>query len=567
MLYTGDFETTVDPNDCRVWAWGLCEIDNPDNIRIGNNLDTFFELLSLQSNKVYFHNLKFDGEFIMHWLFRHGFTWVESKKDLYAKSFCTLISDKGQWYSIVVCYKRAMKGSIFLTVYDSLKILPFKVETVAKAFKLSIRKGTLDYAAPRPVGHQLTQNETDYLRNDVSIMAQALKILFEQGLTAMTTGSNALKDYKKIVTPKQFEKMFPIPGYDPYIRESYRGGFTYLKPKYKNKTVRGGCVFDVNSLYPFIMYSKPLPFGEGLYFEGEYIPDPIYTVYVQTITCQFKIRKKYIPTIQIKRGVFNPIEYLESSGVDEVPMTMTNVDLNLFFDHYDVYNITYIDGWMFKAATGLFKQYINKWSAVKITAKIDGNSGMYVLAKLMLNSLYGKFALNPNVQSKYPVYNPETGEMQLKLNDPEIRKPIYIPVGTFITAYAREHTIRAAQALYPRFIYADTDSLHLKGQDIPECLDVDPARLGAWKNEMIFKKAHFIRAKTYIELGHDPDQPAKDELKITCAGLPESCHDQVTFNNFRLGARYTGKLKPRHVPGGIVLETTEYTVKDKGFMF
>jgi len=567
MLYTGDFETTVDPDDCRVWAWGLCSIENSNNFQYDNNLDDFFALLSSESNKVYFHNLKFDGEFILHWLFRNGFTWCQSKKDLGAKMFCTLISDKGQWYSIQVCIKRAMKNSIYITFYDSLKLLPFKVETVARSFKLPIQKLSIDYAAQRPVGHQLTTDEISYLKNDVSIMAQALKILFDQGMDAMTTGSNALKNYKEIITKKQFEKLFPIPGYDAFIRESYRGGFTYLNPKYKGKTVKKGVVFDVNSLYPFVMYSKPLPFGEGLYFDGQYSNDPVYTLYVQTLTCQFTLKKNKIPTIQIKHGLFNPVEYLTSSGLYEVTMTMTNVDLALFFEQYDVFNIDYIDGWKFKAATGLFKDYIEKWSEIKISAKIDGNDGLYVLAKLMLNSLYGKFALNPNVQSKYPVFNPETGELQLKLDDPEQRQPIYIPVGTFITSYAREHTIRAAQSVFKRFIYADTDSLHLTGHELPPDLDIDRSRLGAWKHEMIFSKAKYIRAKTYIEFGHEPGTDDPDKLKITCAGLPESCHDQVTFKNFKVGSRYHGKLKPKHVPGGIVLENIEYTVKDKGFLF
>ena len=30
--YTADFETTTDPEDCRVWAYAISEIGKPDNL-------------------------------------------------------------------------------------------------------------------------------------------------------------------------------------------------------------------------------------------------------------------------------------------------------------------------------------------------------------------------------------------------------------------------------------------------------------------------------------------------------------------------------------------------------
>ena len=79
--------------------------------------------------------------------------------------------------------------------------------------------------------------------------------------------------------------------------------------------------------------------------------------------------------------------------------------MELFFNHYDIYNIEYHSGWKFKSTIGLFTEYIDKWTDVKIKSTLEGNKAMRTLAKLMLNSLYGKFALNPNVQSKIPYYD------------------------------------------------------------------------------------------------------------------------------------------------------------------
>ena len=554
MLYTADFETTTDPADCRVWAYGICEIGNPDNFQYGNSIDGFMEWAKKEKKATtYFHNLKFDGEFILCWLFEHGFKLVVDRRDLTDNTFTTLINDKGQFYSMEICFKRQGKERESLTIYDSLKILPFSVAAIAKGFNLPINKLEIDYNETREKGHELTQQEIDYLRNDVDIVARALNTLFEQGLTKMTQGSNALYDYKQTVGTKNFNKWFPIPDYDSDIRQSYKGGFTYLNPKFKELDLSEGIVLDVNSLYPSVMYYQPLPYGEGIFFKGKYKPDKIYNLYVQMFTCQFELKPGYIPTIQLKNNLsFVPTQYLESSDGEDVTLCLTNVDLELFMEHYNVYNIEYHSGWKFKSTIGLFKDYIDKWNKVKMESTLNGNKAMRTLAKLMLNALYGKFALNPNIQSKLPWY--DNGVIKYKLGEKETREPIYIPVGTFITAWARYKTISSAQKVYARFVYADTDSLHLIGTEIPDMLEIDPVKLGAWKHESTFTRARFLRQKSYIE-------EIDGVLKITCAGMPDRCYQYVTWDNFHTGATYAGKLGMTHVKGGIVLKDIPFSIK------
>ena len=117
----------------------------------------------------------------------------------------------------------------------------------------------------------------------------------------------------------------------------------------------------MNSLYPSVMANELLPYGEPIHFEGKYKPHPLYNLYIQSIRCQFEIKPGHIPTIQIKYGgVFNENEYLTSSNDQEVELCLTSVDLKLFFDHYNVYNIEYKGGWAFKGAHNLFKEYIDK---------------------------------------------------------------------------------------------------------------------------------------------------------------------------------------------------------------
>lgn len=554
MLFTADFETTTDPLDCRVWACGICSIDETHSFKYGNSLEWFIEFAKNNiGSTFYFHNLKFDGEFILCYLFEHGYKHVTDRKKLKTKTFTTLISDKGQFYSLEICFNKDENKTEKITIYDSLKILPFSVEAIAKGFNLPISKLEIDYDEKREIGHILTPQEIDYLRNDVEIMSRALLTLFNQDLRQMTQGSNALYDYKKIVGKKNFSKWFPIPDYDFDVRQSYKGGFTCCDPRRQGQDIGEGIVLDVNSLYPSVMYYQPLPYGEGIFFEGKYKPDKLYNLYVQMFTCQFELKENYIPTIQLKNNLsFIPTAYLSSSEDEEVTMCLTSVDLELFFEHYHVYNITWHSGWKFKSTTGLFKEYIDKWNAVKMESTLNGNKAMRTLAKLMLNALYGKFALNPNVQSKIPYY--DNGIIKYTLGEKETRNPIYIPVGTFITAWARHKTITSAQKVYDRFLYADTDSLHLIGTEIPKGLEVDPVKLGAWKHESTFTRARFIRQKTYIE-------EIDGELNITCAGMPSRCYKHVTWDNFIAGSSFEGKLQFTHVQGGIVLKDIDFTIK------
>ena len=109
-----------------------------------------------------------------------------------------------------------------------------------KRFGLEESKLELDYDTPRLKNHTLTKHEKDYIKNDVVIVAKALNVIFSEGLKKMTQGSNALYDFKEMMTKRRFEHYFPQvpPDIDEDIRQAYKGGFTYLNPLYKDKEVR-----------------------------------------------------------------------------------------------------------------------------------------------------------------------------------------------------------------------------------------------------------------------------------------------------------------------------------------
>ena len=573
--FTADFETTTDPNDCRVWAYALCEIGNIDNFIYGNNIEDFIKFCAdkKQNYQLYFHNLKFDGEYIFNYLLNNGFVYVKDKKERRDKTFTCLISDMGQFYSIEIYFHVTKKHTNKVTIFDSLKILNFPVEQIAKDFNLPISKLTLDYDEKREIGHILTQHEIDYIKNDVEIMARALQYMFDEKLLKMTIGSDALNNYKEM--NKNFNRYFPILDYeiDNDIRKSYKGGFTYLNEIYKNKETGCGIVLDVNSLYPSVMKYDYLPFGDPLFFEGRYEEDKLYKLYIQCFSCSFDLKKGMIPTLQIKNNPsFLPNEYIKSSEGDIVTLFLTNIDLELFLSHYNVYDITWHNGWKFKALKGLFTNYIDYWTERKINAKKENNNVLYIISKLMLNSLYGKFGLNPRVRGKIPYLN-EEGIVKYKLGEEEIRKAIYIPVATFITSYARRKTIETSQSIkdytinkygIDYYIYSDTDSIHLLNIDekeLKQFVDIDDYELGKWKLESKFTRGKYLRQKCYIE-------EYEDKLNVTVAGLPKKLGKYINFDNFKQGMEILAsdndkdhKLRFKHVKGGVLLVDTDFTIK------
>lgn len=580
--FASDFETTTDEKDCRVWAYALCEIGHPENFIYGNSIDDFIKFCQNKKENyvLYFHNLKFDGEYIFSYLLSNGYTCIKDKKERKDKTFTTLISDTGQFYSIEIYFEiKNEKHVNKVTIYDSLKILNFSVDQIAKDFNLPIRKLELDYTTFREKGHILTEHEIEYIRNDVEIMARALQIMFDENLTKMTIGSDALANYKE--KNKNFNKYFHKLPYeiDKDIRRSYKGGFTFLNECYKEKETGAGMVLDVNSLYPSVMKYEKLPYGEPIFFDGEYKKDLLYPLYVQTFSCIFEVKEGMIPTIQIKNNLsFLPNEYVKSSDGDIVTLTLTNIDFELFLQHYNIIgDITYHGGWKFKGITGLFSNYIDYWSEQKIQAKKNKNDALYKISKLMLNSLYGKFGLNPDIRSKYP-YIDEEGIVRYKMYEKEIRDSIYIPIASFITSYARRKTITTSQAIkqytlekYKKdyYIYSDTDSIHLldmNEKELASFVDIDDYKLGAWKIESKFQKGKYLRQKCYIELGFD------NKLNVTIAGLPKKLAPLINFDNFEIGfstesfteedIKETGKkLTFKHVKGGVLLVNTDFTIK------
>lgn len=538
-----DFETTTNPLDCRVWSWGSMAVDDYDDYVIGIGVGSYIAYMLSTPSITYFHNLAFDGSFILDYILKDGYTWVSNNPG--KGQFSTVISNMNKFYSITIVSKEGVK----VELRDSLKKIPLSVRDVPKAFNLESSKGDIDYEMERPVGYLPSQEEWDYLYRDIFIMAQAMRVVLASGMKRLTVGADSLAEFKSL-HGKGFERTFPVLSktVDDDIRLAYRGGIAMVNKKWARKRVGNGIVIDKNSMYSWVMRTKLLPYGKPWWSEVE---DDDADLFILSLTFTAKLKPNHVPCIQIKRSIqFNSQEFLEEVN-EPTTVSITSVDLELWQEQYDL-KIWAINGyWNFKGIEGLFNDYIDKWMAVKA----NSTGGARTIAKLHLNSLYGKFAKNTDVTGKRPVLD-ETGTVQYVMCDHEESNPVYTAMGAFITAYARQDLIRSAQANYDRFLYCDTDSLHLLGDEEPD-LWLHPTELGAWKVEhdgLPFDEAVFLRAKQYCERFGDHDD-------VHIAGLPHEIAVRVRLEDMLHPRTWDGKLVPKRVPGGTVLANTTFTLK------
>lgn len=550
--YTADFETTSNLNYLkdgyvRVWLWSLVNIEGQEYY--GTTIDSFLDKVKeLKCDKIYFHNLRFDGYFIIYRL--------EELGKIYGVDYEVSIDNLGHWFQIII----AIGGRYAVKIWDSLKKFPDQsVNDVAKLYGIEGKKEAPFWDRYLPIDYNPTKEEIEYCLQDSRIIAYAIKQEISKGHTAMTLSADAFNNVKaELGGYSKWRVTFPELSLldDEFIRKAYKGGWVYVNPKYQNKELDNITVYDVNSLYPYVMHDCYLPIGKP-YYRTPTTGD----LFVVQFETQFKIKKDKLPTVQIKGNVmYKSTEYIKES-IGEVTLTMTNIDYQLFHDHYNIdyeLNPRYI---CFKGMTGGLANYIDGYMSIKERATIEHNESERFLAKRYMNSPYGKTGMKPNRISRVPYM--DTDEI-IKFNDVQTEsESIYVPYATFVCAYARNLIIRAAQQEFKNFVYADTDSLHLLGADHPE-IKVHPTKLGYFKNEGFFPKGKYLRAKTYIHA----DENYKI-IEIKCAGMPDLVKygnkdkkiNPVTWEDFRIGNTFKGKIMQKHVKGGCLLVDTEYRIR------
>lgn len=211
-IFACDFETTVYEGqiNTEVWSSALTELyDETETVYIHHSIDETFRWIKKQhcNMLLYYHNLKFDGEFILSYLMnktklKSVVTESGRARRLQNNEYTYAISSRGQFYSITI-----MLGGKKIEIRDSLKILPYSLKRLGESFKTKHKKLEMNYEGFRYAGCPITPEEEHYIKNDVLVLKEALEVFLNAGHTGLTIGSCCMKEYKK--SPEYDERYFP----------------------------------------------------------------------------------------------------------------------------------------------------------------------------------------------------------------------------------------------------------------------------------------------------------------------------------------------------------------------
>ena len=499
--------------------------------KISMGIDEYIEFIYINSIKTYVYDLTINGSEFTYHLLNNG--WVYNNN---------LTKDKPKEWN-----KVAVNGSVYsidlqvkdkqLRIVDVCKILP----------NISIDELRTQFIDTKE-------------KEDLNVVARSVAIMLENGYFKDTISSNALSTYKTMLKDKMgisFESVFPklSINIDDFVRKSYNGGWNFLNKKNMGYTGEGQ-TFDNNGLYSSVMYNQPMPIGYPVHFKGEYVTDKKYPLYIVTCEIDFLTLKenKYPMATTDNTQTLSGKDYI-TLGKD-LTMTLTSVDLELLKECYNISGLKMVEGYKFQSSTALFKDYIDYYKEMKE----DNTGAKYHTAKRFLNALYGRFGTNPRrYETNYSLENGEevktrTNSLMRRLVGKEKHLVTYTAVSSFTCSYGRAVTVRGANSNYKRFVYGDTDSLHVTGLETPKGIEVHKSKLGCWKLEKTFTECKFLQRKCYAE---------KDEngWEYTISGFPKVSKSQIKdISQFNFNEKFMVKQK-KTVKGKSERVDVEFTIQ------
>lgn len=480
----------------RPFVWGLYEGD-ADLYHCFESTTVFLEFIrsryaSEKKPVIYAHN---GGKFDYHYLRDH----INSDQHI------MVINGRLARFKIGECEFR-----------DSLNIIPVALKAFAK--------DEIDYKLMEPEVRDIPHNRDlirAYLRSDcVNLYEFVTRYQKEYG-KGLTQAGAAMAYWKKLSgvqpprqTAVQFEK------YKDYY---YGGRVQCFDSGYR---IENFSVVDINSAYPYAMQFNH-PFSVEAEYSEQLPPEKDFA------RCFFRVNA-------LAKGCF---PWRDSDG------RYGSKGALFFPDDERQYRDYFITGWELLSALSLnacrigkvkevhrftqtinFADYIEHFFQKRRAAQIAGDKAQDIFAKLLMNSLYGKFSSDPQKYKEYVIASGDSyarwleedfvrcdpwGERHLMARPLPVEKHRYFNIATAasITGYVRAMLFKAISSCQG-VLYCDTDSL--AARDVSG-LPLGP-NLGQWKLELAGKEWAIAGKKLYAFLGHDVKSD-KEIWKVACKGV------------------------------------------------
>ena len=375
---------------------------------------------------------------------------------------------------------RLVKARLFHhEIRDSFKILPVPLA--------QLNKDEIDYQKMERDQREKHKEEIlSYLKTDCVSLFDGVKRFIMRHGDVLTIGAAALKELRK-----SYKVEHITPAQDAVYREYFHGGRCEC---FDVGPLRGGKpwkLYDVNSMYPFVMAEFTHPIGAAEYVCSD-IPDaPFFLAHI----CA---RSKGAFPLRTKDGLCFP------HGHFEFWVTSHELRMAEKLQLAQVTQVIEVHAW---DEVRSFDKFVYPLDREKISAETRGDKAGRTIAKLTENNAYGKFATDPTRFKEFKLFDsvPECEAAGFKV-DGEIGERIigalpitpiprqYYNVATAasITGAGRSilmHAIACAE----QPVYGDTDSLWCQG--LP--LALDQKKLGAWKLETECDTLYIAGKKLY----------------------------------------------------------------------
>lgn len=619
-VYGADFETDNDGETAWICQWS---ISNGAREYHGQSLEEWMDFLyDLWSQKrhskiyIYFHNLKYDLQFF--------------KSEL--SSFCDdnmldmqITMRRGNPIQITLRETECALHANSIVFRDSMKKQPGNLKSLAKSIGMkkleSPRHGFLS-GWSADLDYSDGSDDWTYIDNDARIVAVAMRRLHRDGFTRATASGDTWHQAqewmrrikgtnRKYAVNHKWDEYFPHVELDLDMlwRRGYAGGLNISMHQGCNRATEGMPIVheDVHNMYGGKMDKSPLPIGLPIISdEPPTVPGMLYIVHTMI---KLELKDGMFPWFQFKNGYDNQLEGLKH-GEPVIhcecyhEMILTNVDLELLAEWY------YIDVdedwdpvyWIFKSKTGIFTEYLDFWTERK--EKATKGSLDYITAKLMINSLYGRFALAPETEIVKLQYDYED-DLWKWISEPGVNEnnDAYLPFAMFVTAWARRTLLDNCLAVgCDNVIHCDTDSVIHFGEPVESPRSVHGEHRGTWGIESRPTVIYEGGFKRYIEiLSDDGEIHSMRDVAMAAAGVPQQLddngvpigmwvellddpkricmtglvlgHDEYRIESEWLRKLYldnglnpdcvnTMKLLPVNVPGGVILRESQHTLND-----
>jgi hypothetical protein len=587
----------------------------------------------------------------------HNFSSFDSLymlKTLYKKYKTNPLFKDGKVISLNLSSKNKKDNKFKLFIKDSLKLLPLSLEKLIKGFNIEtkkllfpykfVNKDNLDYTGSIPTFDYYTDNglydkskheryleiskefknkpwnlieETKkYLYNDIKSLYEILEKFSKDVYNVerinisdvVSISSLALKTF---LTNYYDSERTPIhiPKYKQYkdIKNAYFGGRTEVLKTYGEDLY----IYDVNSLYSSVML-KDIPIGNLIKSSDTNLDNYFGFCYVTVDVPEYN-KNPVLPFRDNLGNIYNPTGNWTGWYSSEILKIARDIDKTKITVHY---------GYKLKKGENVFTNFINHYFDMKRKAEQLQNDGLRMLAKLMLNSLYGRFGLKYTLSTTKIVSSSEFKELSLKHkvldsfrfdeeNDLEyiryskepsdiiknIDVKLYnkliskeggegdfitrsLPISAMITSYASSFMHPFLNLPDNECYYTDTDSLVLKHPLDPKYVGDG---LGQFKLVGKIKRAYFISPKLYCLILENGDTIIKskgvDSKHLTEQDFIEmlyGCNKLIPIHRFVKDFKksivhyekstylITPQILKRNViyENGLIINTKPYHVKD-----